>query len=120
LLGAARRAARKPEQHAGGVAQVDPALLPLLRRGGDALVLVVGEHGLEHVRRRDLATSDGRQHVLDVLAREAVQGRLEGLPGERLAGPFEGTLEDAHAETGILLADGEPRGATNGGARLAG
>ena len=83
------------EQHAGGVAQVEPALLARLRRLGDALVLVVGKTAFMHVGRRHLAAADGGQHVLDVLAGQPRQHRLQAVLGEGLAGALEGALEDA-------------------------
>ena len=64
----------------------------------DALFLVVGEDGLHHVRRRQLAAADGGQHVLDILAGQPRQHRLQAVLGEGLAGPLEGALEDACAQ----------------------
>ena len=63
--------------------------------------------------------TDG-QHVLDILAGEPRQHRLEAVLQILLAGPLEGALEDAGAQPGILLADGDPGGPPDRRARLAG
>src|SRR5690606_16246903 len=119
LIARLRRTARNTEHHARGAADIEPALV-----GGrlyrHALVLVVGVDGAHDIDGGQFATADGRDHVLDILLAESMQGRLEAFPREDLAGALESPLENAVAETGILLADRHARCPADRGARLSG
>src|SRR5690606_40265084 len=74
------------EQHPGRIAQVEPTLFTRLLDLGHALILVIGMNGAQHVLGTQLAASDGRQYVLDILARQPVQHGLDRILAETFAG----------------------------------
>ena len=61
-----------------------------------------------------------RERVFEILVAEARDGRSDIGFDEALADLVEKPLDDFLAEPGILAADRRPRGAADGGARLAG
>ena len=88
-------------------------------RLSDALILEVGEDSPHHVARCQLAAANRGKHVLDILARQSVQHRLQAFLAEGLSRALEGTFKDAYAEPRELLANGVLGRAAYRGARLA-
>ena len=85
------------------------------------LRVVDGEaHGLQHVDGGELAPADGGQRVIDILVAEARDGGGHLLFDIGLAELGQHLFHDLAAKAGKLLAHGGPRGAADGGARLAG
>ena len=63
------------EDHAGGAAHVEPAIVAgHLHR--DTLVLIIREHRAQDIERGNLATADGGDGIFHVLLRQTMQHGL--------------------------------------------
>src|SRR5262249_8291498 len=107
------------ELQARATLEAEPALFARLVDPRRPFLPVVGVERLEDVDRRDLATSDGGEHVLDVVLAKTRERMADDVVGILPLRAFEGALKDLAAEPGILLAHCRARRTPDGGARLA-
>ena len=111
---------RQLELHRPAKCQAEPAAFGLRRDRSNALVLVVGIHGADHVGCLHLAATDRRHHVIDRCAGQPRQGAFELFVRIFDLGALAEPFDDTPPEPGILMAHRHAGGAANGVARLAG